>query len=107
MTITALPDVKYAKSVEVLPFADCIEGLSGDLFDVFVKPYFANKYRPLKKGDIFIARGGMRQIEFKVVAIEGADDTVDTEYCIVGDDTTILCEGDALGREEDERLGRY
>jgi hypothetical protein len=44
VTIEALPDIKYAKSVSVAPFQDTIEGLSGDLFDVFVKPYFSNKF---------------------------------------------------------------
>jgi transitional endoplasmic reticulum ATPase len=58
--------VKFAKSVQVLPFADSVEGLTGDIFDVFVKPYFLEKYRPLRMGDIFIARGGMRAAEFKV-----------------------------------------
>lgn len=102
--IEAMPDVKFAKSVQVLPFSDTIEGLTGDLFEVFVKPYFLDKYRPLRLGDIFQARGGMRAVEFKVTAIEGADGN-DDEYCIVGPDTEIFCDSsEALGREDDERL---
>jgi transitional endoplasmic reticulum ATPase len=70
INISLMPEVKSAKSVSVVPYQDTIEGLSGDIFDVFVKPYFANHNRPLKLGDTFIARGGMRAAEFKVHAIE-------------------------------------
>ena len=101
--VSALPDVKVAKVVQVVPFADSVEGLTGDLFDVFVKPYFEQQFRPLKVGDIFIARGGMRAAEFKVTLIEGPDGE-DADYCIVGADTDILCDGDPLGRDEDPRL---
>jgi transitional endoplasmic reticulum ATPase len=104
VTVKPMPDVKYAKSIQVLPFEDTISGLSGELFDVYVKPYFLDKYRPMRLGDIFQTRGGMRAVEFKVTAIEGADGSEDCEYCIVGPDTEIFCEGEALGRDEDERL---
>jgi len=104
VTIEALPDIKYAKSVSVAPFQDTIEGLSGDLFDVFVKPYFSNKFLPLKVGDTFLVRGGMRQVEFKVLSVEMPEDSA-ADYCIVGEDTTIYLTDDALGREEDDRLG--
>ncbi len=30
-------DVKYGKRIHVLPFDDTIEGVSGNLFDVFLK----------------------------------------------------------------------
>jgi len=103
VTVKAFPDVKFAKTVQVLPFKDTIEGLTGDLFDVYVKPYFAGKFRPLRKGDIFFSRGGMRAVEFKVVGIDMGDD-VEADYCVVGPDTEIVCEGESLGRDEDERL---
>ena len=103
MDLSALPDVKFAKTVQVLPFKDSVEGITGDVFEVFVKPYFAGKFRPLRLGDTFIARGGMRAIEFKVTSIEGPDGS-DEEYCIVGDDTDIMCDAEPLGREEDGRL---
>ena len=45
-------------------------------------------YRPLRKGDVFLARGGMRSVEFKVVETDPA------EYCIVAPDTEIFCEGE-------------
>ena len=103
VTVTSMPDVKFAKSVQVLPFADMVDGLSGDIFEVFVKPYFLDKYRPLRSGDTFIARGAMTSVEFKVIAIEGQEGA-DSDYCIVGPDTEIICDGEPLGREEDERL---
>ena len=40
-------------------------------------------YRPLRKGDTFLVRGGMRTVEFKVVETDPA------EYCIVAQDTVI------------------
>jgi hypothetical protein len=33
-------DIKYGKRVHILPFDDSIEGLSGNIFDVYIKPYF-------------------------------------------------------------------
>jgi hypothetical protein len=33
-------DIKYGKRIHVLPFDDSIEGLSGNIFDVYLKPYF-------------------------------------------------------------------
>ena len=41
-------------------------GLSGNWFEVYLKPYFLEAYRPIHKGDTFIIRGGMRAVEFKV-----------------------------------------
>ncbi|EEH59525.1 cell division cycle protein 48 [Micromonas pusilla CCMP1545] len=91
-------DVKYGQRIHVLPFSDTIEGVSGNLFDVYLKPYFLEAYRPVRKGDTFLARGGMRGVEFKVVETDPA------EYCIVAPDTEIFCEGEAINREDEERL---
>merc|ERR1712159_246669 len=91
-------DVKYGKRVHVLPFGDSIEGVTGNLFDVYLKPYFLEAYRPVRKGDTFLARGGMRGVEFKVV------ETDPYEYCIVAPDTEIFCEGEPINREDEERL---
>jgi len=93
-------DIKYGKRVHVLPFDDSIEGLSGNIFDVYLKPYFLEgrqpaevrksmvahpslAYRPVRKGDTFLVRGGMRTVEFKVVETDPA------EFCIVAQDTVI------------------
>jgi len=91
-------DVKYGKRIHVLPIDDTIEGITGNLFDSFLKPYFLEAYRPVRKGDTFLARGGMRSVEFKVVETDPA------EYCIVAPDTEIFCEGEPIKREDEEKL---
>ncbi|KAG1660301.1 hypothetical protein FOA52_003322 [Chlamydomonas sp. UWO 241] len=91
-------DVKYGKRIHVLPLDDTIEGITGNLFDAFLKPYFLEAYRPVRKGDTFLARGGMRSVEFKVVETDPAD------YCIVAPDTEIFCEGEPIKREDEEKL---
>jgi transitional endoplasmic reticulum ATPase len=98
VSVHACPDVKYGKRVHVLPLEDTIEGLSGNIFDLFLKPYFLEAYRPVRKGDTFIARGGMRAVEFKVVETDPA------EYCIVAPDTIIHCEGEPIKREDEDKL---
>merc|ERR1712134_208883 len=90
------PDVKYGKRIHVLPIDDSIDGVTGDLFQVFLKPYFTEAYRPVMKGDIFACKGAMRTVEFKVV------DTDPAPYCIVSPDTVIHHEGDPIKREEVE-----
>lgn len=40
VTVNAEPDVPYGKKVHILPVDDTIEGVSGNLFDVYLKPYF-------------------------------------------------------------------
>lgn len=96
ISVSPCPDVKYGKRIHVLPIDDTVEGLTGSLFDVYLKPYFLEAYRPIHKGDIFIVRGGMRAVEFKVV------ETEPVPYCIVAPDTVIHCEGEPIKREEEE-----
>jgi len=98
VSIHPCPDVKYGKRIHVLPLDDSIEGISGNLFDLFLKPYFLEAYRPVRKGDLFLVRGGMRAVEFKVCETDPA------EYCIVAPDTIIHCEGEPVKREDEERL---
>jgi len=96
ISVHQCPDVKYGKRVHILPIDDTIEGISGNLFDVFLKPYFLEAYRPVRKNDLFLVRGGMRAVEFKVV------ETDPDEYCIVAPDTVIHCEGEPIKREDEE-----
>ena len=97
ITIHACPDIKYAKRVSILPIADTVEGLTGSLFDVYLKPYFLEAYRPVRQGDLFTVRGGMRAVEFKVVEVDPP------EYGIVAQDTVIHCEGEPINREDEEQ----
>lgn len=109
--------MKYGKRIHVLPIDDTVEGITGNLFEVYLKPYFLEAYRPIRKGgltdvlqtqmfkcqidflfsrcegDIFLVRGGMRAVEFKVV------ETDPSPYCIVAPDTVIHCEGEPIRRE--------
>lgn len=45
------------------------------------------------KGDVFLVRGGMRAVEFKVV------ETDPSPYCVVSPETVIHCEGEPIKRE--------
>merc|ERR1711937_131668 len=96
VAIQSCPDVKYGKRVHVLPIDDSVEGLTGNRFEVYLKPYFLEAYRPIHKGDNFIIRGGMRAVEFKVIETDPAP------YCIVAPDTVIHCEGEPVKREDEE-----
>ncbi|GAB2229639.1 hypothetical protein Drorol1_Dr00013887 [Drosera rotundifolia] len=92
------PDVTYGKRVHILPMDDTIEGVTGSLFDAYLRPYFMEAYRPVRKGDLFLVRGGMRHVEFKVIETDPA------EYCVVAPDTEIFCEGEPVKREDENRL---
>jgi transitional endoplasmic reticulum ATPase len=43
-------EVKYGKAVHILPFEDSIQGITGNLFETYLKPYFTEAYRPVRKG---------------------------------------------------------
>lgn len=49
-SIQPCPDVKYGKRIHVLPIDDTVEGITGNLFEVYLKPYFLEAYRPIRKG---------------------------------------------------------
>merc|ERR1719247_3939714 len=91
-------DCKYGKKIHILPFEDSIEGVTGNLFDTYLKPYFMEAYRPVRAGDCFLVRQAMHPVEFKVVETDPAD------YCLVTQDTVIHCEGDPIKREDEEKL---
>lgn len=136
VSVHTCPDVKYGKRVHILPIDDTIEGVTGNLFDAYLKrelllkirflvshsplnfgallnfgsfefwliilivfaAYFLEAYRPVRKGDLFLVRGGMRSVEFKVI------ETDPGEYCVVAPDTEIFCEGEPVKREDEEKL---
>jgi transitional endoplasmic reticulum ATPase len=85
------------KRVHILPLEDTIEGISGNLTQTYLIPYFKDVYRPVHKGDTFIVRGGFKSVEFKVV------ETDPEKSCIVGPQTVIFDEGEAIKREDEER----
>uniref|UniRef100_A0A0E0LUY6 AAA+ ATPase domain-containing protein n=1 Tax=Oryza punctata TaxID=4537 RepID=A0A0E0LUY6_ORYPU len=92
--------VTNATKVQLHPFDDSVEGIFGDLFEPYLKPYFRDAMRPVKKGDRFLVRGHMHAVEFKVMHTEP-----NNEYVIVGGDTEIFCdETNPVKREDEERL---
>ncbi|KCV73432.1 cell division cycle protein 48 [Fonticula alba] len=88
--------IEYATKVHILPIEDTIQGVTGNLFDTFLRPYFDGAYRPVRKGDLFLVRAAMRAVEFKIVDCEPAP------YCIINESTEIFCEGEPIKREEEE-----
>ena len=91
------PNVPMGKRVHILPFADSTEGVTGNLTETYLKPYFRDVYRPVHKGDTFLVRGGFKPIEFKVVE-------TDPENCIIiGPNTIIFDEGEPIQREDEEK----
>lgn len=47
-------EVKYGKAVHILPFEDSIQGISGNIFETYLKPYFTEAYRPVRKGLFYL-----------------------------------------------------
>ena len=50
VSLHTVGEVRYGHKVHVLPFDDSVEGISGNLFDTYLKPYFQESYRPVRKG---------------------------------------------------------
>lgn len=98
VTIKAAADAPNLTRIHVLPMDDTIEGISGDITQTYLIPYFRDAYRPVKKGDLFIVRGGFKAVEFKVVACEPKD------YGIVAPQTMLFTEGEPIKREDEEKL---
>lgn len=89
-------NIDNADRIHILPIDDTIEGITGDLYETLLKPYFLESYRPLKKDDVFICRGAMRAVEFKVMTIDP------NNVGIVTPETTIFTEGDPVKRQDEE-----
>lgn len=86
-------DIPVGKRIHVLPIEDTVQDITGNLFEVYLRPYFSEAYRPVSKGDCFSVHRAMKTVEFKVV------ETDPVPYCIVAQDTVIHSEGEALKRE--------
>jgi transitional endoplasmic reticulum ATPase len=92
------PDIPNGNRIHILPIDDTIEGVTGNLTQTFLVPYFKDCYRPVRKGDTFLVRGGFKAVEFKVV------ETDPGEFCIVAPNTMIFDEGEPIKREDEENL---
>ncbi len=100
-TVHEAPDIRYGTVVHVLPFKKDVEGISGELFETFLQPYFSDQFKPLKKGDKFICKGAMREVHFRVISID-VDGQEDVDHCFVNEDTEIFCEGEPLDTTEED-----
>lgn len=78
VSVHPTPEMPTGQRVHILPFEDTIEGISGNLTQTYLVPYFQDCYRPVRKGDTFLVRGNMKPVEFKIV------DTDPAEFCVVG-----------------------
>jgi len=96
VTVSALTELPNATQIKVLPFLEDVEGITGDLTNLFIVPYFRDAFRPVMKGDTFVVRGAMKAVEFKVVEVAPGN------YGTVTDKTMVYTEGEPLNREEDE-----
>ncbi|CAF3073840.1 unnamed protein product [Rotaria sp. Silwood2] len=97
VSIEGCQDVKDGERIQVLPVDDTVHGITGNLLEVYLKPYFVGKsYRPVHKGDVFIVRAAMHAVEFKVI------ETEPSPYCIVAPNTAIHCGDNPIKREEEE-----
>ena len=108
VTVVAAPDVKFGRAVLVLPFEDSLgsAGLeSGDksIFEDYLKPYFAGKFRALHRGDSFHVDGPSGVLEFQCVDIDSVEVDNDTA-CVVVEETIIECDGDPVDRDDVDDL---
>ncbi|CAF4110267.1 unnamed protein product [Adineta steineri] len=96
VSLQACSDAKDGKRIQVVPIDNTVYGITRNLFEVYLKPYFLEAYRAVHEGDTFITRAGMRAVEFKVI------ETDPSPYCIVAPGTVIRCEGNPIKRTEEE-----
>jgi transitional endoplasmic reticulum ATPase len=92
--IQSCQDVKKGKHIYVLPIDDTVRGITENLLEVYLKPYFIKTSRSVREGDVLAIRVAMHSVEFKVIETDPA------AYCIVTCDTIIHCEDEPIKREE-------
>ena len=92
------PDIPNGNRAHILTIDDTIEGITGILTQTYLISYFKDCYRPVRKSDTFLVRGGFKAVEFKVVEVDPG------EYCIVSPKTMLFNEGEPIKREDEEQL---
>jgi transitional endoplasmic reticulum ATPase len=120
VSVEASPRVKYAQSVVISPYSDTLYGMSGNISEAYLLPYFQDRYKPIRAGDSFTIRGALRVIEFRVMsiniedsgeasALSGDEEEAESgeeeakggdQYAIIGPDTHIYCDlEDSIDRD--------
>jgi len=102
MIVKIANDIANGTKVHILPFADTIEGMTGNITETYLIPYFKQTFRPICKDDTFIvSENHFKAVEFKVVAIEVPEGST-PDRCIVTDNTQLFDEGEPIQREDEE-----
>ncbi len=96
VSIKRVQDVKYGKYIHVVPVDDTVQGITGNLLEVYLTPYFGKHYPPAHEGDAYIVLAAMHAVAFKII------ETDPNPYCIVASGTDISCEDDPIKREKEE-----
>eukprot|EP00727_Mastigamoeba_balamuthi_P010790 m51a1_g6333 putative cell division cycle protein 48 homolog (198) ;mRNA; f:17625-18328 len=92
VVVVPVGNVPSARCVEIVPLADTLDGVTSDLFESFLKPYFRDAWRPVRVGDRFTCKGGLRMVEFEVLL------TDPMPMAVVAPETVIFCDGDPVNR---------
>jgi len=108
VTVVPFPNVKFGKSVLIVPYGDSLASanLEADddvIFDDYLKPYFEGKFRIIHRGDSFHITGPAGELEFQCVEIDSVEVDGDTA-CIIDDNTLIENDGDPIDRDEVDDL---
>ncbi|CAF1313316.1 unnamed protein product [Rotaria sordida] len=85
VSIERCQDIKYGTRILVLPIDDTVQGITGNLVEVYLKPYFNESNRTVHEGDVFIVHAAMHAVQFKVI------ETEPSPSCIVTPATVIHC----------------
>jgi len=106
VTVVPAPDVKFGKTILILPYQDSLESAGvetadeGNVFEDYVRPYFEGKFRTLHRGDSFHITGPLGELEFQCVEIDTVEQDGD-DACVVVDDTLIECDGEGIDRDDE------
>lgn len=97
ITLRPEPNLPNLKKIHILPYKDSIEGITGNIPQTYLQPYFRDANRPLHKDDVFIVRGNFRPVEFKVIAVEPGD------FGVVAPGTVLFTDGEPINREDEDK----
>lgn len=96
--IYEIPNIMKLSFVEMIPIKETIEGITGNLFEAFLKEPLSGEGAPLSQGTIFVARSGGKVVEFKVDRLIAANNE-EVRHGILADDTEISV-GEPIRRED-------